>query len=70
MIPRAVTESVLELPEQERLALAHLLVESIPANGNQMADAATLREAIQRIEDVVAGRVRGLSEEEFRRALV
>ena len=69
MIPQTVTETVLELPEQERLALARLLVESIPGSESQTEDAAMLREAIQRIEDLMAGRVRGLSEEEFRRAL-
>ena len=56
----------LELPPEERLDLARLLVESVvaPAVLNQ-----AITEGIRRIEDLATGRVQGLTEEEFRSAL-
>jgi putative addiction module component (TIGR02574 family) len=56
----------LELPPEERLDLARRLVESVvaPPSLNE-----AIREAIHRIEDVVTGRVKGLTEEEYRAAL-
>jgi hypothetical protein len=56
----------LELPPEERLDLARLLVESVvaPAVLNQ-----AITEGIRRIEDLATGRVQGLTEEEFRAAL-
>jgi putative addiction module component (TIGR02574 family) len=56
----------LELPPEERLDLARRLVESVvsPASLN---DAIT--EGIRRIEDLATGRVKGLTEEEFRATL-
>lgn len=56
----------LELPPEERLDLARRLVESViaPASLNE-----ALMEGIRRIEDLATGRVKGLTEEEFRAAL-
>jgi putative addiction module component (TIGR02574 family) len=56
----------LELPPEERLDLARLLVESVvaPAVLNQ-----AITEGIRRIEDLATGKVQGLTEEEFRAAL-
>ena len=61
-----LSRAALELPVDERLELARRLVESVVAP-------ATLNEAvadgIRRIEDIAAGRVKGLTEEQFRAAL-
>jgi putative addiction module component (TIGR02574 family) len=56
----------LELPPEERLDLARRLVESVvaPAALNE-----AVREGIRRIEDLATGRVKGLTEEEFRASL-
>ena len=56
----------LELPPEDRLDLARRLVESVvaPASLNE-----AIREGIRRVEDVLRGRVKGLTEEEYRAAL-
>ena len=56
----------LELPPEERLELARRLVESVvaPLPLNE-----AVAEDIRRIEDIATGRVRGLTEEEYRAAL-
>ena len=56
----------LELPPDERLDLARRLVESVvaPAALNQ-----AVLEGVRRIEDLATGRVKGLTEEEFRATL-
>ena len=56
----------LELPPEERLGLARRLVESVvaPVPLNE-----AVAEGIRRIEDIATGRVRGLTEEEYRAAL-
>ena len=56
----------LELPPEERLDLARRLVESVvaPASLNE-----AIAEGIHRIEDLATGRVKGLTEEEYRAAL-
>jgi putative addiction module component (TIGR02574 family) len=57
-----VSKAAFELPADERLELARRLVESVaaPATINEaMAD------GIRRIEDIAAGRVKGLTEEQF-----
>ena len=56
----------LELPPEERLELARRLVESVvaPAFLNEAITA-----GIRRIEDLATGRVKGLTEEEYRAAL-
>jgi len=61
-----ITEAVMELPEKERLELARRIVTSIVAEQQNSAD---ILQAVQGIEDVVTGKVRGLSEAEFREAL-
>jgi uncharacterized tellurite resistance protein B-like protein len=55
-----------ELPPEERLELARRLVESVVAPESLTE---VLHEGIRRIEDVVTGRVNGLTEEEYRAAL-
>jgi putative addiction module component (TIGR02574 family) len=56
----------LDLPPDERLELARRLVESVvvPDELNE-----AVAEGIRRIEDVATGRVKGLTLEEYRRAL-
>ena len=66
MIPSQITESVLALPESERLELARRIVESV-ATERRVAE--LVSEGVRRIEDVVLGKVRGLSEEEYRKAV-
>jgi len=61
-----LSRAALELPPDERLELARRLVESV-------IEPASLKEAvgegIRRIEDIAAGRVQGLTEEQYRAAL-
>jgi putative addiction module component (TIGR02574 family) len=61
-----LSKAALELPADERLELARRLVESVvaPATLNE-----AVAEGVQRIEDIAAGRVKGLTEEQFRAAL-
>jgi len=56
----------MELPAEERLELARRLVESVvaPASLNE-----AVTQGVKRIEDIDAGRVKGLTEEQFRDAL-
>jgi len=61
-----IAEAVMELPEKERLDLARRIVASIVAEKEASDE---IREAVPGIEDVVTGKVRGLSETEFRDAL-
>jgi putative addiction module component (TIGR02574 family) len=66
MITTELSRTVLELPLDERLELARRLVESVvqPA---ALTD--SVKEGIRRIEDVAAGRVVGLTEEQYRAAV-
>ncbi len=66
MLPDDLTRTVLDLPVEERLELARRLVESVvwPATLS-----AAVTEGIRRIEEVAAGRVTPLTEEEFRAAI-
>lgn len=66
MIASEISRTVFALPEEERLELARQLVESV---GSGDGDESALTEGIRRIEDVVSGRVEGLTEAEFRAAL-
>ena len=66
MIPNQITESVLALPESDRLELARRIVESV-ATERRVAE--LVSDGVRRIEEVVTGRVRGLSEEEYRKAI-
>ena len=61
-----VSKAALELPADERLELARRLVESVIAPDS--LDSA-LAEGVRRIEDISAGRVKGLTEEQVRAAL-
>ena len=63
-LPAKLTDALLGLPEMERLELASVLVESI---GSPERPAPS--EAVQRLEDLVSGKAKSLSEEEFRREL-
>jgi putative addiction module component (TIGR02574 family) len=60
------TAGLFELPPDERLELARRLVESVVAPEPLSED---ILEGIRRIEDVVTGRVPGLTEEQYRAAL-
>ena len=66
MIPNQLTESVLALPESDRLELARRIVESVTT---ERRVGELVAEGVRRIEDVVTGRTRGLSEEDYRRAV-
>ena len=61
-----LSNAALELSADERLELARRLVESVvaPASLNE-----SLAEGVRRIEDIATGRVKGLTEEQFRAAL-
>jgi len=66
MIDENISHTVLELPPADRLELARRLVESVvaPLPLNE-----AVAEGIRRIEDVAAGRVASLTEEQYRAAL-
>ena len=66
MIPNQITESVLALPEEDRLELARRIVESV-ATERRVGD--LVEEGVRRIEQVVTGQARGLSEDDYRRAI-
>ncbi|MCI0534955.1 MAG: addiction module protein [Verrucomicrobiales bacterium] len=66
MLATDVSRLALELPPEERLELARRLVESVVAP-EPVSEAMT--EGIRRIEDIATGRVRGLTEEQYRAAL-
>jgi hypothetical protein len=61
-----IVQAVMELPEAERLDLARRIVSSVVAEKDSRARA---QGAVRGIEDVLTGKVPGLSELEFRRAL-
>lgn len=61
-----IAEAVMELPEADRLELARRIVSSVVAERKNAPD---IEHAIKGIEDVLTGRIRGLSEAEFERAL-
>ena len=66
MIAAEITSLALELPADQRLDLARKLVESV-AVPNSLDKA--IEDGIQRIEEIFAGNVEGLTEAEFRAAL-
>ena len=66
MLPNQLTESVLALPEKERLELARRIVESVSTERHVSE---LIADGVRRIEEVVAGKVQGLSEEDYRRAV-
>lgn len=66
MVSTELSKLAFELPPEERLELARRLVESVVAP-DSLNDA--IQEGIRRIEAVATGRVKGLTEEEYRAAL-
>jgi len=66
MVSTELSKLAFELPPEERLELARRLVESVVAP-DSLNDA--IQEGIRRIEDVATGRIKGLTEEEYRAAL-
>lgn len=66
MVTAELSRTVLQLPIEDRLELARRLIESV-ADPFPLNDA--VAEGIKRIEDVATGKVRGLTEEEFRALL-
>ena len=66
MATSELTQTAFQLPPEERLELARRLVESVVAP-DSLTDA--ISEGIRRIEDVATGRVKGLTEDEYRAAL-
>ena len=62
-LPKKLTETLLRLPEADRLDLARLLVESV---GSCESAGPTMDEAVRRLEELVSGGAEPLSEEEFR----
>ena len=66
MSANEITETVLALPEGDRLELARRIVESVAAERHV---GELVSEGVRRIEEVVTGQVRGLSEEEYRAAV-
>jgi len=66
MSTKELSSAALELPPEERLELARRLVESVvePASLSK-----AMAEGVKRIEDVITGRVEGLTEEQYRAAL-
>jgi hypothetical protein len=61
-----IAEAVMGLSERERLELARRIIDSVVA---EQQGAVEVARAVQGIEDVLTGKVRGLSEAEFQRAL-
>jgi hypothetical protein len=61
-----LTEAIFALPERERLELARRIVESVAA---ERRIGESVSHGVRRIEEVVTGAVRGLSEEEYRQAI-
>ncbi len=66
MVLAEITKIAFELPPEERLELARRWLESVvaPASLNS-----AIAEGFRRIEDVATGRVKGLTEGEYRAAL-
>jgi len=60
-----LTEAIFALPERERLELVRRIVESVAA---ERLIANSVSDGVRRIEEVVTGTVRCLSEEEYRQA--
>jgi hypothetical protein len=66
MVSADVAKIALELPAEERLDLARRLIESVVTPESLTG---AISDGIQRIEDVATGRVKALSEEEYRDAV-
>jgi hypothetical protein len=59
MSTQQITEVIMELPEKERLELARRIVASVAAERDASRNIA---DAVRGIEDIVTGKVAGLSE--------
>ena len=66
MISPEISKEVLDLPEADRLDLARRLIESVET---ERGITTSIAEGVRRIEEVVTGRVEGLTEAQFRQAL-
>ncbi len=66
MITAHLTETVLALPETERLALAREIIASLSSDEAQKA---TINDGVRRMEDIIKGQTTGLTEIQFRAAL-
>jgi hypothetical protein len=66
MSVQEIAEAVMELPEVQRLELARCIVASVVADRQSALE---VSRSVKGIEDVLTGKVRGLSEAEFQRAL-
>ncbi len=61
-----LAQTVLTLPEEERLELARMIVASLV---NDRDSAGRVEEGVRRIEAIASGEINGLSEHQFRDAL-
>ena len=66
MITNEITNSLLALPEEDRIELARRLIGSVSAEHKLNLEIA---DGVRRIEDVLTGKVQGISEDEYRRIL-
>ena len=66
MSTQEIAQAVMELPEKERLELARRIVSSLVA---EEENSAKIAQGVGGIEDIITGKVAGLSEVEFRNAL-
>ena len=66
MVTADIAQMALELAPEERLELARRLIESVVTPEPLEK---TVHDGIRRIEDVLTGKVKGLSENEFRSVL-
>ena len=61
-----LTETVLALPEAERLALAREIIASL---SHDEAQQLAVNEGVRRMEAIIKGQTAGLTESQFRQAL-
>jgi Putative addiction module component len=66
MTTTLLTETVLALPEAERLALAREIMASL---SNEETQQTAIKEGVRRMEDIIKGQTVGLTESQFRSAL-
>ena len=66
MVTAELSQTALKLPVEDRLDLARQLIASV-APPEPLDEG--MAEAVKRLEDMLTGKVRGLTEEEFRAAL-
>ncbi len=67
MTPTAIEQSVLGLPKSERAHLVHLLLDGLDAPSEADMQAIWLSEARRRADDIDAGRVKLVSDEQLER---